>query len=436
MKNLTHGQALRQLLIFSVPIIFGQIGLMLIGTGDMIVAGRYSRELLAAVGLAIAIANPIQISFLGMQFSIGPILAQRRGKGEEIRNYFWTVIAYSLGISAISCALTFLSVLIVPWLGYGPRLTAIIQDYLLVVSFSSFGLGLYQGVKEFFQSEEKTMVANVIALLGAGVNLVFNYLFVFGEWGFPQLYEIGLAWASLGTRMVMALALCLTARTLWSTSRKLNRELLREMATVGLPVSFTLFLEIMAFCLVTLFVGKFTAEQIAANNLALNIGSLSFMIPLSISSAVAVKVGHAYGERRFEDIRTHSRVALATSFAFTLLTGSLFYFLPEYVLGLYTQDHAVIVWGARLLLCIAGFQLFDGAQVTISGVLRGLSVTRAPSVSIFIGYWIIGIPLGYFLGFHTHLAAQGFWIGLAVALATVALMLSVIMKRKFRDFTI
>src|SRR5690606_18985227 len=158
--------------------------------------------------------------------------------------------------------------------------------------------------------------------------------------------------------------------------------------------------------------------------------SLAFMIPLSISAAVSVKVGHAYGERNFNRINIFSQVSLMTSLFFSIVMGLLFLTYPHAILSLYTDDVLVLDWAKKLLFWVACFQLFDGAQVTIAGVLRGLSVTRAPSIAIFTGYWLIGIPMGYYLGFHTGLEAQGFWIGLATALAVVSVMLGIILKKK------
>lgn len=427
--------AFKDLLKFSLPIILGQISVMLIGTGDMIIAGRYSRECLAAIGLAIAIANPIQISLLGLQMAISPLLAQKRGNGENVENYFWTVFVYSLIIPTVSCVLSLISVKIVPYFNYGPVMTPIIQEYILITSFSTFGLCLFQGMKEFFQSQEKTFAANVVALLSVGVNLLFGFAFVFGMWGMPNLKEAGLAWACLGVRIVMGLALFFIAFRRWKSSKVIHWDFIKEMTKLGLPISFSLFLEIMAFCSVTLFVGKFAEIQTAANNLALNIASLAFMIPLSISAAVSVKVGHAYGERNFHAINIFSQVSLFTSFCFSILMGTVFYFFNHSILSLYTNDAVVLSWAKTLLFWVACFQLFDGAQVTISGILRGLSVTKAPSYAIFFGYWIIGIPLGYYLGFYTGLEAQGFWVGLAISLAIVATMLGMILKNKLKALT-
>lgn len=435
MTSLTRPVALKELLKFSVPIILGQVGIMLIGTGDMIIAGRYSRECLAAIGLAISIANPIQIALLGMQFSISPLLAQKRGQGENIDKYFWTILYYSIFISIVSCGLTFLSYLLVPYLNYGANLDPIIIDYLIITSFSSFGLCLYQGMKEFFQSQEKTLAANAVALLAVGINLLFNYAFVFGKFGMPNLKEQGLAWASLGVRMFMGISLFLFASKTWKHTKKIDWSFVKELSKLGGPITLALFLEIMAFCSVTLFVGKFAEIQTAANNLALNIGSLAFMIPLSISAAVSVKVGHAYGERNKEVIQVYSQVSLFASFVFTLFMGIIFHLFPHAVMSLYTDDVLVLDWAKKLLFWVACFQLFDGAQVTIAGILRGLSVTRAPSIAIFFGYWLVGIPLGCYLGFRAGLEAQGFWIGLAIALAIVATMLGFILKKKVREIS-
>ena len=428
MEQLKRSVALKQILYFSGPIIFGQIGIMLIGTGDMIVAGRYSRECLAAIGLAIAILNPIQISILGLQFSIGPILAQMRGKNENVENTFWTILLYSFLVSLLAGVASLASYLLVPVLDYGPQLNAIIQKYILITSFSSVGLCLYQGLKEYYQSQEKTIAANVTALGAAAFHLGLSYVLVFGAYGFPSFKEAGLAWASLTCRGMMALVLFLYSKKHWKSSRKIDWSLMKKFWKVGLPVSASLFFEILAFCSVTLFVGRFSEDQIAANNLCLNIGSLAFMVPLSISSAVAVKVGHAYGVKNLHLIRVFSQVSLGLAVFFAFLMGSAFFLFPEAILKLYTMDPAVISWGKTLLFWVACFQLFDGLQVTLSGILRGLSVTRPSSISIFVGYWIIGIPLGYYLGFHRGMEAQGFWIGLAISLAFVACALGLILK--------
>lgn len=424
--------ALKEILKFSFPIILGQVGLMLIGTGDMIIAGQYSRECLAAIGLAISIANPIQISLLGLQFSISPLLAQKRGNGENVGQYFWTVIVYSLFISVVSCLLTYLSFKMVPFFGYSENLNSIIEDYLIITSFSSFGLCLYQGTKEFFQSMEKTVSANSMALTAAALNVLLNVGFVFGKFGLPELHEEGLAWASLSVRIFMGIGLFFFAFKWWKEKFIINWSFMKELWKIGGPISISLFFEIMAFCSVTLLIGKFAEIQTAANNLALNIGSLAFMVPLSVSAAASVKVGHAYGEKNRSNILVFTQVSLFASFVFTLFMGLSFYLFPHAIMSLYTSDELVLEWAKKLLFWVACFQLFDGAQVTISGILRGLSITRAASVSIFIGYWLVGLPLGYYLGFYSGLEAQGFWIGLAISLAVVAIMLGVILQRQFR----
>ena len=400
----------------------------------MIIAGRFSRECLAAIGLAIAIANPIQISLLGMQFAISPLLAQKRGQGQKIAPFFWTVTLYSLFISLASGILTYLSILIVPYFGYGENLNSIINEYLIITSFSSVGLCLYQGMKEFFQSEEKTFAANFVAVAGAAINLLFNYVFVFGKWGMPALKEAGLAWASLSIRTFMGILLFFTAIKWWKSPKKIDWVFMKEMGSVGGPIAISLFFEVLAFCSVTLFVGKFAEVQTAANNLALNIGSLAFMIPLSISAAVSVKVGHAFGEKDFESIHVFGQMSLLASFIFTFLMGAVFYLFPHPIMALYTDDVLVLDWAKKLLFWIACFQLFDGAQVTIAGILRGLSITKETSLSIFTGYWLIGLPLGYYLAFYSGMEAQGFWVGLAISLAIVAGMLGLILRYKMGTF--
>lgn len=420
--------AFKQLFTFALPIILGHLGIVLIGTGDMVVAGHFSSECLAAIGLAVAVANPIMISLLGFQFSISPILAQKRGRGEDTAPYFWSVIVYSLLVSLASFLLTYLSSHFIYLLGYPQRISEIIVEYLRIGSFSAFGLCIYQGIKEYLQANERTVAANAIAILAVAVNLILNYGLVFGKFGFPQLQETGLAWASLGVRLFMALCLMVFAFSLWQRKKQIDWVFIKEVFKLGSPIAFTLFFEIMAFCSVTLFVGKFGEIQSAANNIALNIGSLSFMIPMSIGAAVSVKIGHAYGERNFSVIKVFAKVALIFSIAFSVITGIIFFTFPETLISFFTSDQEVLGWGGKLLFYVACFQLFDGTQVTQAGILRGLSITRAAFVAVFIGYWIIGIPIGYYLGFVQNYEAIGFWQGLTISLAVVALMLAIVLR--------
>jgi len=424
--------AFKQLLIFALPIIVGHLGIVLVGTGDMMIAGHYSSECLAAIGLAVAIANPIMISLLGLQFSISPILAQKRGKGEDTKPYFYSVIFYSFLVSIASFILTYLSSYFVHYFGYSENITRIIVEYLRIGSFSAFALCLYQGLKEYLQSHEKTVSANLIALLAVVFNLFMNYGLVFGEFGLPELKESGLAWASLGVRTFMALGLVAATFTLWKSKASLNWGFIREIFKLGTPIAFTLFFEIMAFCSVTLFVGKFGEIQSAANNIALNIGSLAFMVPMSIGASVSVKIGHAYGERNFGLIKTFAKVAILFSISFSILTGSIFFFFPEPLVALFTSEREVLEWGGRLLFYVACFQLFDGTQVTQAGVLRGLNITRAAFLAVFFGYWIVGLPIGYYLGFTHQFEAIGFWQGLTISLAVVAVMLGFVLKNALK----
>lgn len=432
METLTKPLAFKELSKFCLPIIFGHIGVMLIGTMDMLVAGRFSSECLAAIGLAISIVNPIMMLGLGLLFAVSPLLAQKRGRGEGTDHYFWSVMLYALLVGAICSVAVLLSVSFVPLFGYTPNLTRLIQEFIRITSFSMIGVCLYQGLKEVLQAEEKTFLPNFIAIVAVGVNYFFNFGFVFGRFGLPDLDEAGIAWATLSVRFFMGFALLVFVRSYFNSEKKIHWSFIREVFNLGLPITISIFFEVMAFCSVTLFVGKFAEEQIAANNIALNIGSLSFMIPLSIAAAAGVKVGHAYGERSYSRIRIFSFVSILMSLCFTLTMSTIFYVFPEYVISFYSKDPAVLEWGRRLIFWVACFQLFDGAQVTIGGILRGMGITRPASIAIFIGYWIIGIPLGYYLGYYAGHEAQGFWIGLALSLALVACMLAGILRYKLK----
>lgn len=430
--TLTKKSAFKELIIFSLPIIFGQVGLMLIGTGDMIVASWHATDTLAAIGLAVAIANPILMIAMGLLYGISPLLAQKRGQGEDVNQYLPSVLFLTLMIGVVFSVVTYMGIYLIPLLDYGEKLNSIIEEYLIITSVSTLFVSLYQGLREYLQSLEKTFIANLIAMMGVGVNFFINYSLVFGKYGLPELGVAGLAWASLSVRFLMGVILLLIVCNQHKIIGKINWNFLKEVVTLSAPIALSVFFEVMAFCSVTLFVGRFGSIQTAANNLALTLASLTFMVPLSISSAVGVKVGHAYGEKNLSNIKTYIFVSLLISQTFMLCTALMYFTLPGFLLNFFTQDAQVIFWGVQLLFLIGMFQFFDGAQVTLSGILRGLSVTRPASLAIFIGYWVIGIPLGYYLGFILKMEARGMWVGLAISLAFVATTLAFILKNRIK----
>lgn len=419
------------LLIFAGPIIVGQLAQMLIGVGDVYMAGQYSTKAVAAIGVANGIVSPVFLLGLGLLMGISPKLALKRGEGEDVTKFMPELINYILMVSVACTAIMLLVEKLVPYFQIEQELVPIIQDYIAIVSWSFFPAYLFFGFKEFLQSFEKVVLPNVISILSVFLNLALNYLFIYGWEFIPSLGVNGLAFASLGIRIFMGLSIVPFIFKYMHTF-SLRPTFSKELFLFSFPIAFTFFLEVMAFTLVNVLSGVLGVLEAAANNIVLNIASTAFMIPLSISSAVAVKVGAAFGSKDLESIKNNIKAALLLSCGFMVCTALIFWTTPAFAMQLFTHDLDVINLGVRLLAIVALFQLFDGLQITLGGVLRGLQDSRSPSAMIIIGYWFIGLPFGAYLTFKQSQGVSGLWVGLAVSLAMVSIGLIYVLRKKFK----
>lgn len=416
----TRSHTLAELLRFAGPVMIGQIGLMLIGAGDMYMATQHSTTALAAIGLGVAFVNPVFVVGLAFQFALSPLIAQRRGEKKSTEELAWASVVYALLLSVPFMILTWLASYLVPFLGYEEKLTQMVMSYVQISVWSMPGAFIYTSLREWQQAHEKTFWANAVSILGVPANLLFNWLLVFGHGGFPELGVDGLAWASCLVRWFLGLLLLVPMLPLLLRSHGLDVGFLKEVVKLGWPTAISMFFEVMAFCSVTLFVGKFGEVQTAANNLVLTLASVTFMVPMAIASAVGVKVGHAYGEKNIFMIRRYAWIGLSMSVAFMVCSALTFATVPEPILVWFGSEAQVLAFAVKLMVWVALFQVFDGAQVTLGAILRGMTISRPVSVITFIGYWVCGIPLGWILGNVLGLEAQGFWMGLAISLALVA----------------
>lgn len=431
-ETITRAQTFRELLRFAFPLIIGQIGMMLIGAGDIFVATEHSTTALAAIGMAVAFTNPVFVVGMAFLLPISPLVAKRRGEGKDTDHLASSTLLYALLLSLPFMVVTWLTSYFVPWLGYSTELNTIIISYVKITAWSIPGIFIYIALREWLQAHERTVWANVISILAVGVNVVVNRGLTFGVYGMPDLGVDGLAWASLSVRYLMGFALLLPLCGKILSRPSTDKPFLKETFWLGAPTSVAMFFEVMAFCSVTLFVGKFGELQTAANNLSLTLASCTFMVPLALSSAVGVKVGHAFGERNNTMIRRYAWTGLACSLGFMTFSAATFALFPAALLQFFGPSAEVLAYGVTLLFWVAIFQVFDGAQVTLGAILRGLGIARPVSIISFIGYWVIGIPLGWYLGNIVGYQGQGFWIGLAISLAIVSVALFILTMKRVR----
>lgn len=421
----------RSLARLALPIVAVQVGLMLMGVVDTLMVGRVSAAALAAVALGNLYFFGIAIFGMGVLFALDPVISQAVGAGDDAG------IARGMQRGLImALAMTVLSLL--PLLLVEPVITFLRQPADVIplaagyVHAATPGLAAFLGfvvLRQTLQAMDH-VAPIVVAILAANVvNVLLNWVLVFGHLGAPALGPIGTGWASTLSRWAMLLGLIvLTARRLGPYLRPAGREVLRlrpltRMFRLGLPIGAQFQVEMGAFAAVALFMGWLGTEQMAGHQIAINLASLTFMVPLGVGQAAAVRVGQAVGRGDPAAARMAVKAALVTAATFMAVMAVVFLAAPGALAALYTDEPAVVAI-AVVLIPIAGvFQVFDGLQVVAAGTLRGIGDTTAPFVANLLAFWLVGIPISLWLGFRTAAGPVGLWWGLVVGLAIVAIFL-------------
>ncbi|MCX6111699.1 MAG: MATE family efflux transporter [Proteobacteria bacterium] len=425
-KNLT--KTIKELILFSFPITIGQVSHMLIGAGDVFVASHHGRQTVAAMGIANGISAPIFLIGLGLLLGISPTLSKKRGENFDTSQYFYTCILYALIISVVFMSITISLVPIVKHLGFDPSLVPLIQDYLFLVSFSYTGAYIFIAIKEYLQSMEHVVFANIVSTVAVFLNVFLGYIMAFGIFIFPELGIRGLAYAAIIIRFLIAITIFIYSRRYSRTQFCIVKNFMKRVLKFSLPISMSILFEVLAFTVVMILIGRIGVMYAAIHSIALTLVSITYMVPLSISNGVGVKIAYFYGRKNLDRIKDFSKAALIISMTFMAFSGLCLYLFPETILRIFTPDTGIITAGVSIIIVCAAFQIFDGAQVTLSGILRGLGITLPTSIIVLIGYWLMGLPLGFYFGYVKGLNALGFWIGLAISLFIIAICLFMYLK--------
>jgi MATE family multidrug resistance protein len=430
---------LRATVTLALPLVLAQIGLMAMGVVDTIMVGHVSARVLAEVALGnLYFFNAVVLS-MGTLMALDPVVAQAIGARDDAA----VGRAVQRGIVLALLLSVFTGLLMLP---VRPVLIATRQQAEIIADTAAYVHISIPSVLPFlvFVVLRQTLQALhraapiVWTMIGANaLNAALNWVFVYGHLGSPPLGARGSALATLVSRWVMAVALLALA---WPVLRPylapFRRESwrvgpLRRLLQLGGPIGLQMLLESGAFGAIGLMMGMLGTTEMAAHQIAITLAALTFMVPLGVGAAAAVRVGRAVGADDEARARQAARAAFACGMGFMALTALLFLSAPRLFASLFSGDAAVLGL-ASLLIPVAGvFQVFDGAQAVGAGVLRGLGDTRAPLVGMILGYWLIGLPVSVLLGFHTPLRAAGLWWGFVASLSLVALFLFLRIRWKF-----
>ena len=420
----------KELLTIAAPIIMGNLGFILIGIGDVVVAGRHSTDTFAAISIATAIINCILTFGVGLIASISPLLSNYRGEKKPIKRYFYPSIRFSMILAVINCILILAAIPVIPHMGFEQKLVPDIQNYMLITAFSTFGAYLHACLKEFLQAFEIVMFPNLVTIFCVFLNIALNVIFVFGFGPIPSLGVIGLAIASFLVRYFMGIALLIYCFINMKFSNYHEKGYYKALLSIGMPISLAVLVEFIAFNSVAIFMGRVSGVYAAAQNLVCSLTTVSFMIPFAISNAIAVKVGFANGAGQIEDLKKYSFVGVMLSVGFMICSALVFCSFPKFLVGLFTVDDVLFKIAVPVIYIIAVFQVFDGLQSALAGICKGVKQTDIVLLANFLAYWCVSVPVGYILAFKYNFKLVGFWIGLCCA----AIILCAIMIYKLKKF--
>jgi MATE family multidrug resistance protein len=377
---------------------------------------------------------------MGLLLGLDTLVSQSFGARKLDECHAWLLHGFYLCLS-LMVPLTVVILILASWLPalrLHPRVIQEATPYLKALTWGLLPLLLYACFRRYLQSMNQVRPILLAMVTANMVNVFANWVFIFGHLGVPAMGAEGAGWATCVSRVFMAtvlfVAICVHDRRsqtgLWKTSWKPELVRMKRLIGLGLPAALQITLEVGVFATATTLVGKLTPIALAAHQIAMNAASLTFMVPLGVASAGAVRVGQALGRRDPDGAKRSGWTALVLGTGFMCCSGLAFLVLPRLIMRAFTTNQTVIVTGVSLLFVAAIFQLFDGLQVVTTGVLRGAGDTRSPMICNLLGHWLLGLPFGYILCFFLGWGVLGLWIGLSVGLIFVGAVLLWVWSRK------
>lgn len=416
------------------PIIIGQLGIIMMGVVDSLMVGHLSAAHLAAASLGNSLAFILMIIGIGVSLAVTPLVAIAVGanKYDECGIYFRQSLLVNSTLSIFLAFAIFFAAGLIEYFDQPPEVQILAKSYMRIIGFSTLPLMVFQTYKQFIEGFSIMKPAMIIAILANLINAFVNWILIFGELGFPRLELNGTGWATFASRLFMAI--CIMIYVMKSKLfrqydvsfhfKNFNRHIIKKILSLGLPSGFQYFFEIGAFSFAVVMVGWLGTKQLAAHQIAINLASISFMAVLGISVAGSIRVGNAVGMKDISETRRAGFTASLLGAFVMFISGVIFILFRNHLPTLYVQDDQVINYASSLLIIAALFQLSDGTQAVGIGILRGLTDVKIPTAITFIAYWIVGLPIGYLLGFTFDLGVQGVWIGLLLGLTTSAILLT------------
>ena len=417
----------------AVPVVVAELGWVAMGIVDIVMVGRLGPEAIGAVGVSSMLFLAVVVFGIGMLLGLDTFVSQAFGAGRFQDCERWLCHGVSLALF-LTLPLMVVNLVVIAMLdqwGFDPAVLQLATPYFTKILWGTLPLLLYTVFRRFLQAIGLAFPV-MAALVSANViNVITNWVLIFGHLGLPALGVDGAAWATVISRVYLALFLGITILIPGRRSRPVGWRgwppiewaAMGRLVRFGVPSAIQMTLEVGVFAVVSALAGRFEPATLAAHHIVLNIASVTFMVPFGVGSAGAVRVGYAVGRCDPPGARHAGWAALTLGTAFMSCAALTFVLVPQPILRWFTADVAVVAVGVPLLFVVALFQLSDGLQAVATGVLRGFGDTRTAMLWNLAGHWFIGLPVGYVLCFVWEQGVIGLWAGLSVSLTLVGVIL-------------
>lgn len=407
-----------------------QLGHVMMGVADNVMVGHIGARQLAAAGLANVAFNVLLLFGIGVSYAMTPLVAS--ADGEQDTHKVNETLRHGLVINVTTGIVLVLLVMAAKHLLYHldqpVEVIALSIPYLEIITFSILPVLVFQTYRQFSEGLSNTWIPMVIVLSCNLVNIGLNYVLINGYYGFPALGLNGAGWATLISRVVMGVAIVMfiymspAFRAYRPAFRfgKYSRDLFSKMLHIGIPAGAQFIFEVAAFDFSLVMMGWLGTQALAAHQIAINLATISFMTTSGLAAAATIRVSNELGKGNYRQARQSAFVLLGMALTLMSVWAIIFLFGRNALPYLYVDDIDVIAMAGPLIVIAGLFQLSDGTQVVVIGALRGLQDVKVPSILILISYWVIGLPLGYWLGFRAGLGPVGIWTGLLIGLTLTA----------------
>jgi len=434
MLSHSYSHHIRKTFYLALPVCFGSLGHMMVGVVDTAMVGRIEgigSKAQAAMNITNSMYMLVLVFGLGIGYGVTPLVAAADGGKKYDR--ITELLRNSLVLNTIVGSLLFLILLFVsPLLRHLHQDTSVVDiaiPFMNVMIFSLVPLSLFSAGKQFAEGLSDTRMAMLISVFGNLLNILFNYILIFGHWGFRPMGVMGSCWGSFFARVFMAVAMLLyvyfkPAFHMYRQGfrmRGLSFPIVREILGTGVPVGLQWVFEVGAFSFAGLMVGTIGADKQAAHQVALAFAACTYMFASGLSSAVSVRTGNEYGRKNPGEMRKAGFTGIGMVAVFMIFCAVIFICFRHSLASLLSTDPQVLEISSGLLIIAAFFQLSDGIQVVGLGALRGMNDTRFPTYLTLVAYWVIGLPSSYLLGIHFGLGVSGIWYGFIIGLSTSAI---------------